>query len=313
MPQVTVVPITPSQREPVRALMLEEEEAWMSDLAWDYSSVRQTLVSFLDQDLLPGYIALDGNRPVSYSYYLSHRGKGIIGSLYAARDDCPHAIAFEVLGRVLGTLRESDSVRRIEAQLMPFHDINLTPAFTRFGFQHYTRYFVELQLAEREWRPEQPVSGRVIPWSNSFLRMAADVAYRSYRGQLDAVICEDYRTLAGCEGYLRSLVENPGCGIYLPDASFIALDEHGAACGFIIGSQISDTAGMIPQVAMLPSLQGRGFGGALMNHALASFKAKGCRTVSLTVSRNNRRAFDWYHKLGFRLRKEFGAYVWDRP
>src|SRR5574340_1096091 len=105
MPKVTVVPITPSQREPVRALMLEEEEAWMSDLAWDYSSVSQTLVSFLDQDLLPGYIAIDGDRSVSSSYYLSQRGKGIIGSLYTARDDGAPEIAFEVLGRVLGTLR----------------------------------------------------------------------------------------------------------------------------------------------------------------------------------------------------------------
>jgi len=27
----------------------------------------------------------------------------------------------------------------------------------------------------------------------------------------------------------------------------------------------------------------------------------------------NRRAIEWYHREGFRLRKEFAAYVWQRP
>ena len=34
--------------------------------------------------------------------------------------------------------------------------------------------------------------------------------------------------------------------------------------------------------------------------------------VSLTVTKKNRRAFEWYQRLGFRVKKEFGAYVWQR-
>lgn len=292
--------------------MLEEEQAWLEDLAWDYSPVRQILGSFLEQDLLSGYVALAGERPLSYSYYLLHHKKGIIGTLYASKAEGAQEVALDVLARVLESLKGPETVRRIEAQLMPFHQLNPTPAFTRFGFQHYTRYFVELQLAHAEWCPGPPRSGHVVPWDSAFIRLAADVAFKSYRDQMDAVICEDYCSEAGCEGYLRSLVENPGCGVFVPEASFLALDGRGLPCGFIVGSRISGGAGMIPQIAMLPSFQGQGLGKALMNHSLSAFKALGYRSVSLTVTKKNRRAFEWYQRLGFRLRKEFGAYVWDR-
>jgi ribosomal protein S18 acetylase RimI-like enzyme len=292
--------------------MLEEEESWMEDLSWDYSPVRHTLMAFLDQELLSGYIALDGNHPVSYSYYLAHNNKGIIGTLYASRERREPDTALAVLERVVSSLKGIDTAQRIEAQLMPFHSLNPTPAFTRLGFQHYSRYFVELHLSDRDWHRDQPRTGRVVPWETAFLRLAADVAVKSYRDQMDAVICEDYCTTAGCEGYLRSLVENPGCGIYVPEASFMALDARGFPCGFIIGSRISDGAGMIPQVSMLPAYQGQRLGSALMHHCLSAFQEMGYRTVSLTVTKKNRKAFEWYQRLGFRLRKEFGAYVWER-
>ena len=69
---------------------------------------------------------------------------------------------------------------------------------------------------------------------------------------------------------------------------------------------------MIPQIAVDPSCQGKGLGNALMSRALDSMKSSGIQTVSLTVTGENRRAFDWYERLGFRIRKEFGAYVWQR-
>jgi ribosomal protein S18 acetylase RimI-like enzyme len=32
----------------------------------------------------------------------------------------------------------------------------------------------------------------------------------------------------------------------------------------------------------------------------------------LTVTEENLRAFEWYQRLGFKMHKEFGAYVWHR-
>jgi ribosomal protein S18 acetylase RimI-like enzyme len=69
---------------------------------------------------------------------------------------------------------------------------------------------------------------------------------------------------------------------------------------------------MIPQIAVHPSHQALGVGNALMARSLDQLKSMGFRSVSLTVTKQNRRAFEWYQRLGFRIRKEFGAYVWQR-
>ena len=69
---------------------------------------------------------------------------------------------------------------------------------------------------------------------------------------------------------------------------------------------------MIPQIAVHPSYQGRGLGNVLMNSAIEQFRSLGFQSLSLTVTKKNRRAFDWYQRLGFKFRKDFGAYIWER-
>ncbi len=311
MPELRIVPINHTKRDLVATLMEQEDSAWMTDLDWDYSPVRDVLLSFLEQDLLSGFIAHRARQPLCYSYFIAHNRKGVIGTLYASRPDCPQEVVDGVLAHVIEALRGREATRRIEAQIMPFHGLSLNAAFIRHGFQHYTRYFLELPLRDAD--PAKRVeSGRVVPWDSAFLRLAADVALNSYRTETDALICDDYCSAPGCEAYLRSLVENPGCGIFLPEASFMALDERGLPCGFIICSRISHGAAMIPQISMLPAYQGQGLGNGLMHEALATLKELGYRSVSLTVTKKNRRAFEWYVRLGFRLRKEFGAYVWQK-
>jgi ribosomal protein S18 acetylase RimI-like enzyme len=313
MPDFTVVPISRAERSLVSELMEQEDRSWMQELSWDYTPVRRVLLSFLDQDLLSGFVAANGRRPLGYGYFLSHNRKGIIGTLYAS--SYPHAqeAAEEVLGRMIATLRGVERSRRIEAQIMPFHDLSLTPVFSRQGFTHFTRYFLELALPAALSSGEGKAIARLVPWDSGFTRLVAEVALNSYRDEIDAVICSDYSTAPGCEGYVRSLVENPGCGLFLPDASFIALDTRNVPCGFIITSRISPGAAMIPQISIQPSHQGQGLGKALMNRALSRLVTLGYRSVSLTVTGENQRALHWYRRLGFALRKEFGAYVWERP
>jgi ribosomal protein S18 acetylase RimI-like enzyme len=130
---------------------------------------------------------------------------------------------------------------------------------------------------------------------------------------VDAAICEDYGSPSGCETYLRSLVEHPGCGLFLPEASFLSMDAAGKASGFILSSRISPTSAMIPQISIAPSHQGRGLGRQLINHAFERMRSAGFRTVRLTVTRSNRRAYDWYRRIGFQPLRTFGAYVWLRP
>jgi len=312
MSNLNLVPIGQANTQSLSTLMDEEERAWFSELAWDYSPVREILASFMGQNLLPGFLALRGTDAVGYGYFLTHHHKGIIGTIFAPASDVQQQVADELLARMIRSLKARDVISRIEAQILPFHNLDLTPLFTRHGFECYLRYFLELDLLAPLRQKDASSLERIVAWDAAHLYGAAEVAWESYRDQADAAICEDYRSVAGCENYLRSLVENPGCGTFLPGASFTGLDNRGIPCGFILCSRTSAFAGMIPQVAIQPTHQGHGLGNALMCQALSRLKSLGMRTVSLTVTAQNRRACEWYQRIGFKARKEFGAYVWLR-
>jgi ribosomal protein S18 acetylase RimI-like enzyme len=284
----------------------------MGDLAWDFSPIRRVLTSYLEQKLLPGYAAVSEKKVLGYTYFLVHQRKGIVGNVYVSPEYETQAIADELLNLALDALKGSEGMRRIEAQIITFNNIQLTAVFTRNGFQYHPRYYLELDLSSYRGATEHSSQERVVNWDSAYIPHIAEMTLASYRDQLDAVLCEDYCSLPGCESYLRSVVDNPGCGVFVAEASHIALDSRGIPCGFVLGSRISATAGMIPQIAIAPSHQGRGLGKVLIDRTLGHFKARGCRTVSLTVTKRNRRAFEWYQRLGFKIRKEFGAYVWSR-
>ncbi len=312
MPDLKLLPISFADNDQLAALMREEELAWMDELGWDYSPVRQILTSFVKQKLLPGYVASDGHRTIGYTYFLTHQAKGIIGTVYASRPDCTQETADKIMALAIEYLKGSDNIRRIEAQIIPFHDLNLSAGFTRHGFQYYPRYYLELDLNSYTAGRSRPPEERIVPWNSALIPEAAEVTLQSYRDQTDAAICQDYCSLTGSSSYLHSLIENPGCGMFLHDASWMALNARGLPCGFIIGSRISASSAMIPQIAIAPAYQGRGLGNALMDRALSAFKRVGFQRVTLTVTKKNRRAFEWYQRLGFKIRKEFGAFVWDR-
>jgi ribosomal protein S18 acetylase RimI-like enzyme len=312
MSSLTLVPISRADHESLSALLDEEERAWFAELAWDYAPVRDILMSFMLQNLLPGFIALKGAQVVGYGYFLTHQNKGIIGTVYAPVSEDQREAGDGILGLMIKSLKDLQQITRIESQILPFHDLNLTAGFTRHGFECYPRYFLELDLQAPLRQKEPTLIDRIVPWDASHLQGAAVATWNSYQDEPDAEICEDYCSVAGCENYLRSLIENPGCGIFQPEASFVGLDSRGVPCGFVICSRTSAFAGMIPQIAIPPSHQGRGLGNALMHRALTRLKTMGMRTVSLTVTKKNRRAFEWYQRIGFRIRKEFNAHVWRR-
>ena len=81
----------------------------------------------------------------------------------------------------------------------------------------------------------------------------------------------------------------------------------------LLASQLSRTNGHVCQVSVLPDVQSRGLGTVLVSSALDAFRREGLETASLSVTVDNRRAYDLYRRLGFELRKEFAAHAWVRP
>ena len=309
MSHVKLEPLSQAEMRLMATLMDEEQQAWLRELDWDYAPIRRILGSFLKQRLLPGFVLTNGASILGYSYFLISQFKGVIGALYASPAQAQQA-AESILVRTIESLKAIRNVRRIEAQIIPLNGLKLDPIFAAHGFQSFLRHYLELDLAAHE--REEPKHSRVIvPWHSSHLLPAAGVACRSYRKGIDALICADYGSETSCAAYLRSVVDNPGCGVFLPESSFVGLDSHDSPCGFILTSRISGAAAMIPQIAIHPAHQGRGLGNALIRRALSSLQSAGFRSVRLTVTERNRRAFEWYQRLGFKMRRDFSAYLWQ--
>ncbi len=313
MPDVTLLPLDTTDLRLVEGLLDDELTAWRSELGWDYRDVQQILLSFISRRALPGYLAIEAERAVGYVYFLAHAAKGVIGTIYCTGSKVPQQVVDGLLEAAVTALRSNVFLKRIEAQVMPFHGVNFSNGFTRHGFELYARQFLELELKHYPSRSVIEAEDKIVPWKPAHLSGAARVAWLGYRNQVDARVCEDYCTESGCEGYLRSLVETPGCGVFLPTASYCALDTRGSVCGFITVSRVSPAGAMIPQISILPSHQGRGLGKALMARAISALISQGFKTLGLTVTVENRRALEWYQREGFRLRKEFAAFVWQRP
>jgi ribosomal protein S18 acetylase RimI-like enzyme len=311
MPDLRLEQINQTDRRLMSSLMDAEEQAWRSELDWDYTPIRHILNSFIGRRALPGYVALRGESAVGYTYFLIQKDRALVGAVYATAPDA-QLIADALLSLELTGLKDTRNIRRIEAQPMPLSGVDFSGVFTSHGFQRYLRDYRELDLTTFAAQTRDVSAVQIVPWDSGYISLAAELAFRSYRNEVDAVISEDYCSITGCEGYLRSLVEQPGCGIFLPNASFISLDLNGAPCGFIISSRISGRSAMIPQISIAPSHQGIGLGTQLIVRALQSMRQAGFRAVRLTVTHKNRRAYEWYTRLGFNLRRNFGAYLWLR-
>ncbi len=305
-----LVPLSQSDIGLMAALMEEEEQAWRNELDWDYAPIRRILLTFLKRRMLPGFVLKSGRKASGYSYFLVTHQKGVIGAIYAGPPNAQEA-ADRILSRVISSLKEIPNLNRIESQILPLNGLDPNAIFSRHGFRHFLRHYLELDLAG--WRgPDENASVPIAPWHSSYLAMAAEVAFLSYRNAIDRLICEDYGSEANCEVYLRSLVESPGCGVFLPESSLVGLNSHGELCGFILTSHISPTAAMIPQISIHPAFQGRGLGTRLIRQSLQRLRTAGYQTVRLTVTAQNRRAHEWYQRLGFKTRRDFGAHVWLR-
>ena len=311
MPDIQYLPISYLDSSFLSSLMEAEQNAWLDDLGWDYSPIRKILVSFIDQKLLPGYVAVHEKEAIGYTYFLINKKKGIVGSIYVTRTDPIQEITDELLTLTISGLKDAHQIQRVEAQIMPFNNLDFSGVFTRNGFCCFPRCFLDLDLNAFSRKSMPPSVGKIVPWKLTDLAPSAEIVFASYDNQPDATLCADYRTESGCEGYLRSIVENPGCGVFMPETSFMALDEENNPCGFVIGCRISDCVGMIPQIAVHPAYHGRKLGDALITKSFEKFKSMGFHKVSLTVTHDNRRAYEWYCRLGFKIRKDFWAFTWE--
>jgi ribosomal protein S18 acetylase RimI-like enzyme len=301
---------TVRQLEP---LLLEEGSHWREELHWDYRSALELIKRFLDAHALSGCVALEGGSAVGYSFYVLEDHKGLIGGMYVSPSQNQGPIGRRLLEEMLFGMRALPQMQRIEAQLMPFGG-PVDDALREQGFRLYTRQFMLLGLAKQKESAPGINSGlRLDRWHDRFFEPCAKLIYLAYANHIDGDINDQYRSRQGALKFLKNIILLPGCGQFLPSASFV-LRHPGSddLAGAVLTSEVASGVGHTTQICVQPGFQGHGLGRALMQTAADALRNLHFKELTLTVTTENKTAVHLYERLGFDTIKSFTAGVWPR-
>ena len=306
----------------------EEARHWRDELYWDYLPSIDLIRKFIDTRSLNGYLAMKDGRPAGYGFYVLEDHKGLIGGLFVSSQlqhtaitkdhqavsakDQQALITKELLSEMFSALRATPLLQRIEAQLMPF-GTELDPAFLSQYFRLHKRQFMLLNLAEANLSGKPLSAGlRLEPWSDRAFESAARLIQLAYADHVDGAINDQYRSEAGGMKFLRNIVILPGCGQFLPEASFLVCPAtNDSLIGMILTSTVQERVGHTTQICVMPGYQKHGIGRVLMEQSILALRRRHYERLSLTVTAVNSSAVDLYEHLGFRTIKRFAAGVWQ--
>jgi len=306
----------------LRALLTEETELWEKRLGWDYSNSAEMVLRYLDARILPGYAAVEDGRVHGYSFFVYEGSKGILGDLFvsqAARPGSPGpaSLESELLIHVIETLQQSPGIHRIEGQLLPHPTGTLARPFLEAGFHRYVRLFMHVPVNGARFSSGQgegraPEGLEIRLWQEEDFSNAAAVIMAAYRNHVDSEINDQYRSTAGSLRFLNNIVRFPGCGVFDPEASFVAVDRKtGLMVGLVLCSRVRNDTGHVTQVCLAPDARRRGLGRALLAASYASLQRRRFKALTLTVTEANASAVELYRSLGFTVQHVFDAFVWE--
>lgn len=300
------------QSRSLEPLFQEEARHWRDELHWDYRPSVELIKKFIDSRSLGGYVAMEEGRPAGYGFYVLEDQKGLIGGLYVSSRFEQEAITRKLVTEMVAALHATPKLARVEAQLMPF-GTKLDPAFLSQYFTLHDRQFMLLALADAKLSGT-PMSGglRLEPWTDRAFEPAARLIQLAYANHVDGEINDQYRSEAGGIKFLRNIVLLPGCGQFLPEASFIVRPATGdKPVGMVLTSTVAEGVGHTTQICVMPGHQGHGIGRALMESSIQALRRRDYKSVSLTVTSINTSAVRLYEHLGFQTIKRFAAGVWN--
>ena len=301
---------TVRQLEP---LLDEEARHWREELHWDYRGALELIKRFLEARALAGCVAFDSGVAAGYCFYVLEEQKGLIGGLYVSPQYDQAAVGRRVLEETLFGMRALPHLTRIEAQLMPFGG-PLDEPLKENGFRLYTRQFMLLDLQpSAEPSPGTSAGMRLDRWHDRYFDPCAKLIYLSYANHVDGEINDQYRSRSGALRFLKNIILLPGCGQFVPSASFLLRQAGGdELIGAVLTSEVSPGVGHTTQICVLPGYQGHGLGRMLMNTAIDTLRSMKFKELTLTVTADNKTAVQLYEKIGFRTIKSFTAGVWPR-
>jgi ribosomal protein S18 acetylase RimI-like enzyme len=311
-PPMQIVDLRQVHSRILEPLFQEEARHWLQELHWDYRPSLDLIRKFIDSRSLGGYVAFDNRHAAGYGFYVLEDQKGLIGDLFVPPQLAQATISHKLLSEMLLLLRSVPHIHRIEAQLMPF-GAPLDPVLISEKFCLHTRQFMLLSLAgARLLQIPLSLGMDLERWNDRAFDQCARLMQLAYASHVDGEINDQYRSEAGAVKFLRNIVVLPGCGQFLPEASFVVRPRIGdRPIGMVLTSRVSEGVGHTTQICVMPGYQGHGIGRHMMEASIRALQGRGFHSLSLTVTAVNASAVQLYEKIGFRTIKSFAAAVWQ--
>ena len=297
------------------ASLLDLEVAEWSPLHWDFRASADLVHRFCGMQALDGFALMVDAELAGFSYSVAEEGKGLIGDLFVAPQYRTVEREHLLLEATLGQMWRGPGLHRVEAQLLMLSEPLRRKVPYQSSFQPFARKFFEAPLGAVGSLPmREPLLSTIGPWTENRQEDAARLITVAYKGHIDGQINDQYRSSAGARRFLNNIVQYPGCGTFLPAASFVSFERiTNALCGLSLASMVAPNAGHITQICIAPAHRGTGLGYELLRRSLVALAAQGAKTASLTVTSSNESAIRLYEDMGFTVTRDFAAYVWSRP
>jgi ribosomal protein S18 acetylase RimI-like enzyme len=302
----------------MRALLEEETRNWRSRLHWDFTGSEELITRYINMRALDGLALVSGPEIAGYCYWVTEEHKAILGDLYVRDLWRSPELESQLLNHAIETLRHSASlpalaVHRVESQLMQIGDPDALEWRPENAPGRFPRIFMlaPLERLSRYRAIAFDDEVRIFHWGPVWFDATANLIAQVYRGHVDSLINDQYKSARGAERFLRNIVNFPGCGSFQHDASFVALAPSGDVLGCVIATRVAPETGHIAQLCASEAWLGRGLGYELLRRSMLALRSEGCHEVSLTVTESNRQAQRLYARMGFHSIHRFQALVWE--
>jgi ribosomal protein S18 acetylase RimI-like enzyme len=305
----------------LKPVLEAESLVWNQRLRWDFHASANLLLQYLDSRLLPGYVAIENGRICGYVFCVYESEKALVGDVFAMPSPGNPQLTADVERRLLEhmieLLQHSPGVDRIESQLLLRPHGTHTDTLHKAGFQIYERLFMELELGSVnvfEGPPNDRMDGLELrAWKDSDFSAAGHLIAHAYEGHLDAIINDQYRSVAGSLRFLHNIVRFPGCGLFDPASSrVLAYRGRDELAALLLCSRVREDVGHVTQICVSRQYRRRGLGAWLLADCSRTLRGQGFQALTLTVTRANSEAVALYHRNGFVTRQTFDAMVWER-
>ena len=164
---------------------------------------------------------------------------------------------------------------------------------------YFKRYRMELDLRLPRPRAVLPAGFEWVPWSAGLLECHAQVKFRCFAGETDAIVFPSLSHLSGCRDLMSAIATRPG---FCPASTWLVSDGV-EMVGTVQGLIDSGYFGGIQNLGVVQECRGLRLGPALLLKALDGFSAAGARRAFLEVTARNEPAVRMYRRLGFRCYK----------